>query len=54
MARLRPRLSRPEPEHPAGPDQPVDLPEPAGPPNRPKPDPPNTGPFPANEPLERA
>jgi hypothetical protein len=46
-------LSRPEPEPPAGPDEPVDISEPTGPPNRPKPESRKTSPSPITEPLER-
>jgi hypothetical protein len=53
MVRFSATPSRPEPDHPAGPDEPIDISEPAGPPNRPKPDSENNGPFPTTEPLER-
>jgi hypothetical protein len=50
MVRFSATPSRPEPDHPAGPDE---ISEPAGPPNRPKPDSQNSVPFPTTEPLER-
>lgn len=46
--------ARPEPDVPAGPEEPVDLPQPAGPSNRPKPESQHNGPFPVSEPAERA
>ena len=45
--------ARPEPDTPSGPDEPIDLSEPAGPPNRPKPESQRNGPFPILEPAER-
>jgi hypothetical protein len=46
--------TRPDPDSPAKPEEPVELAEPAGPPNRPKPESQHPGPFPILEPAERA
>jgi hypothetical protein len=47
-------VTRPEPDAPGGTEEPVELSEPAGPPNRPKPESQHNGPFPILEPAERA
>jgi hypothetical protein len=52
MERAARTSSRPEPDTPAGPDEPIDISEPAGPPNRPKPESQHDG-LPVSEPVER-
>lgn len=53
MRRATSTSSRPEPDTPAGPDEPIDISAPAGPANRPKPESQHGGPFPIPEPAAR-
>jgi hypothetical protein len=46
--------TRPEPDTPVAPEELGELSEPAGPPNRPKPESQHQGPFPILDPAERA
>ena len=46
--------ARPDPDVPAGAEEPLDPSPPAGPSNRPRPESQHNGPFPVSEPTERA